>query len=310
MAHGTARSEKSPWQQVDCLLCGGDRYSTVLQGPGGLVTETGQPVAVVRCQACGLCYTSPRPTPGAMARFYPTDYGPHRRRQIARPRRLSTLWRRMTDSHSPERDGVPWHGQGRLVDFGCGSGDFLWQMHQRGWRVIGVDVSKKVVTRIRDELKLTALQGDLSHGELADGSVDVVTMWQSLEHVHHPMETLRQAHRLLAPGGKLFAAVPNLDSLPVQWFGAAWYGFDLPRHLTHFTPSTLRAMLVGAGFEVERLWMVPHSSWLMRSARECRRLGGGPRFTRLLLWRPVCRLVTRYCAITRRSDCIMMEATK
>src|SRR5262249_8349053 len=81
-----------------------------------------------------------------------------------------------------------------------------------------------------------------------------------------------EARRLLAPGGKVIVAVPNIDSLQFRWFGAAWYGLDLPRHLTHFTPDTLKAMLQRAGFGVRRMRMVRHSDWLRSSApRPCGR---------------------------------------
>ena len=138
---------------------------------------------------------------------------------------------------------MPIHGEGRLLDFGCGSGSYLWRMHRQGWKVIGVDPSAAAVDYVRHELGLPALVGSLPHEDLHDGYFDVITMWQSLEHVHWPMEVLRAARRLLAPGGKLIVAVPNIDSLPFRWFGQTWIGLDLPRHLSHFAPSTLTHML-------------------------------------------------------------------
>jgi hypothetical protein len=104
--------------------------------------------------------------------------------------------------------------------------------------------------------------------------------------------------------------VPNLDSLPFRWFGPAWYGLDLPRHLVHFTPATLHRMVTEAGFQPGRRWMVQHASWLERSARRAREMGLGGPGSRLLTWRPVCRWVTRYAFVTRQSDCIALSATK
>ena len=91
-------------------------------------------------------------------------------------------------------------------------------------------------------------------------------MWQALEHVHDPLRVLCEAHRLLVPGGKIVVAVPNMDSLPYRWFGRAWQGLDLPRHLTHFSPRTLHKMLQRAGFQVGPVRMVRHSNWLRASA--------------------------------------------
>jgi len=271
--------------------------------------DTAARPAVVRCEACGLCYTSPRPSAAAIERFYPEGYSAHRVRRAAPLSKLRTWRRRILGSRLPERDGLAWHGEGRLLDFGCGGGSFLQRMHRQGWQVLGVDVSASVVQRIRDELGLPALAGDLSAPELAAARFDVITMWQSLEHVHRPLEVLGQARRLLAPGGKLIVSVPNIEGLPFRWFGPAWFGLDLPRHLTHFSPGTLQAMLVRAGFQIEKAWMVPHSSWLERSARRAQQQGYGSRWLRLLTWRPVCRLVTRYCLLTRQSDSIAASAT-
>ena len=142
---------------------------------------------------------------------------------------------------------IPWHGRGRLLDFGCGGGAYLERMHRQGWDVTGLDVSAAAVECVRTRLGLRALLGTLPHPELKPATFDVVTMWHSLEHVHEPLEVLRAAHQLLAPGGKLLVATPNIDSLPFRWFGQAWYGLDLPRHLTHFSSRTLRRLLERAG---------------------------------------------------------------
>src|SRR5260221_105975 len=117
-----------------------------------------------------------------------------------------------------------------------------------GWQVRGLDVSASAVAEVQPQRRLPALVGSLPHHELRRATFDVITMWHSLEHVHAPLEVLREAHRLLAPGGRLVVAVPNIDSLPFRWFGNAWYGLDLPRHLTHFAPRTLQMMLERAGF--------------------------------------------------------------
>lgn len=295
--HGVA------WEEPGCLLCGERHADRVLVASEGGGEAPGERPAVVRCVACGLCYTSPRPTPQSMGRFYPADYGPHEVRPVAkRPRRWAIRAR--------ARGDVPWHGEGRLLDFGCGGGAFLERMHRRGWQVTGVDASEAVVRRIEKELGLTALAGDLAAPDLAAMRFDVITMRQSLEHVHRPLETLEQAFRLLASGGKLMVWAPNIEGLPFAWFGPAWYGLDLPRHLVHFTPSTLRRMVGEAGFEVDRVWMVSHPSWLRRSAALARRQGIATRRSWWLARRRIARLAAWYAALRGRSDCIGLSATK
>jgi SAM-dependent methyltransferase len=243
-----------------------------------------------------------------MAPFYSPVYRPHRpptprHRLRWRGERVSAWSRRST-----ERAPLPWHGQGRLLDFGCGGGVFLERMHLQGWRVTGLDVSGAAVTRIQRDLALPAYVGTLPHPALPPAGFDVITMWHSLEHVHAPLAVLREARRLLAPGGRLLIAVPNIDSLPFRWFGRSWFALDLPRHLTHFSPRTLRLMLERAGLRPGPVRMVRHSGWLRSSAQQSRR-DGGPLWHRGLAPKPAARLVTWCCALARRADCIMVSAT-
>jgi len=301
------------WESTDCLLCGSPRRETIVDAEFEVVGHSGtrtRPVAVVRCGECGLCYTRPRPTREAVGRFYPEDYAPHQVRRVRKPSALGSWWRRATGRRDWERDGPPLRGGRRLLDFGCGGGAFLQRMHHRGWQVLGVDASAAVVGRIRDELGLPAVAGDLASPELRPESFDAVTMLQSLEHVHDPLEALRQARKLLAPGGRVYVSVPNIDGLPFRWFGPAWFGLDLPRHLVHFSPATLKRMVAAAGFRPLRLRMVRHSSWMKQSALAARRTGRNPPATRLLTCRPLCRVVTRYCTLRGRADCMALEAAK
>jgi SAM-dependent methyltransferase len=140
-------------------------------------------------------------------------------------------------------------------------------MSQKGWQVTGLDLSAATVQRLRSELGLNALSGTLPHPALAPQSFEVVTMWHVLEHVHQPLQVLREAHRLLVPSGLLLIEVPNLASLGFQWFGEAWYGLELPRHLSHFTPQTLQAMLRRAGFQAGPIQMVPRTNWFRYSVQ-------------------------------------------
>jgi len=183
-------------------------------------------------------------------------------------------------------------------------------MHERGWQVTGLDISARAVHRIRSKLGLPVLLGSLPHPELAPNSYDVITMWQSLEHVHDPSEVLRQAKDLLVSGGRLVVAVPNIDSQPFRWFGPAWYGLDLPRHLTHFSPVTLQVMMERAGFKVQQLSMVGRSSWLRASARLTRGFPFKPYWRLCLTNKAISRLAAWYGYWTRQSDCIMATGMK
>ncbi len=288
------------WEEVNCLLCGGRSWNTLLEAQD-YQGRTGLWFAVVQCNDCGLCFTNPRPQEACLDRFYPDDYRPHQiNPEKARgPLRLKLrkLW--------PGPLKLPPTGQGRLLDFGCGGGSFLRRMHQQGWHVVGMDVSSDVVERVHAETGLPVMLGTLPNPELEANSFDLITMWHALEHVPDPLGAVREAHRLLAPGGKIMVAAPNIDSLAFRTFGQSWFGLDLPRHYTHFAPWTLHFMLERGGFRDVRIRMIRHSSWIRHSARlACLQPHAQP-IHRLMTGKLLSRFLAFYSCVTRQSDCMM-----
>lgn len=298
------------WEQPDCLMCGGERHATILRAHDNAAPWNWQRFRVVRCLDCGLHFTSPRPTPEQIGTYYPDWYEPH---EAPEPGRRAP-WRSQFASWCgwplEARRVLPWHGQGRLLDFGCGGGSFLERMHRQGWQVTGVDISPIAVERVQSRLGLHAVLGSLPHDKLEPGAFDVITMWHSLEHVHEPLKVLREARRLLVPGGRLIVAVPNIASLPFRWFGPAWYGLDLPRHLTHFSTATLGEMLTRSGFRPLQIRMLRHSRWLRASAQLACASATLPSWQRLLSGKTTSRLITMYCLLMRQADCILATAQR
>jgi SAM-dependent methyltransferase len=238
------------WQECACLLCNGVHLTPLLESTD---SRSGLRFLVVQCNRCGLAFTNPRPDPSSISQFYPDDYRCHRAKErVAKTDPLMKL--------------LPKHGQARLLDFGCGGGDFLARMHAAGWNVTGLDSSAAAIQNVRERLKLRAHVGTLPCPLFTDACFEAITMRQSLEHTHEPLEVLRAAYRLLTPGGRLIVAAPNFDSCAAAWFGAHWFGLDVPRHLTHFIPGTLRLMLNRAGFEQVEIRQQSHRSWIRHSA--------------------------------------------
>jgi SAM-dependent methyltransferase len=304
-----AKSETSPkpqvtWDEAACPLCLSRYWSPLLEAQDCAAGSSGLWFAVVQCDSCGMCFTNPRPDPASIGQFYPADYSPHGPRTQRQER---SPWTRLKFWSRPrvEKRPIPWHGRGRLLDFGCGNGAYMQMMHRRGWSVTGLDVSERMVERIRNEFGLNAYVGTLPHLDLEPESFDVITMWHSLEHIHEPLPLLREARALLVPGGKIVISVPNIDSWPFRWFGRNWFALELPRHLSHFMPSTLAEMLERAEFNTDPIQMVNHSDWIRFSARlTCQRL-------QPMLWRKAlaykwpARLAGLWCYMAGQSDCIL-----
>lgn len=300
------------WDDTPCPLCGRRDEEMVLEaadpnpGDGPALR-----FAVVRCRRCGLTYTNPRPDELSIGRFYPADYRPHRRPRKMREANPQSWWERRTGRSSPERAGdLPWTGAGRLLDFGCGGGSYLKRMADSGWAVTGLDAAVGAVRQVQDELGLPALVGSLPHPDLAPESFDVVTMWHSIEHVHRPLEILREAFKLLVPGGKLVIACPNIQSWAFRWFGPAWFALDLPRHLTHFTPDTLTRMTTAAGFRVDGVRLIRHSDWLRSSAKLAVSKGEGGAFARALTWKPAAKAAALATYAAGACDCMTAVAVR
>ena len=294
------------WEEVPCPLCDSRNYEPLLEAVDDISCGSGLSFMVVFCRDCGMCFTNPRPVATDIGQFYPQNYQPHQptTRKHHWRKRYPDMPRWLTYKHQ----AVLPQGQGRLLDFGCGGGLFLEQMQAVGWKVTGVDVSASVVEHLRTEKQIEAYSGSLPHVQLQGRQFDVITMWQVLEHLHEPREVLTAARELLAPEGKLIVAVPNIDSLPFRWFGKHWYGLDLPRHLLHFTPQTLRAMLEQCGFELQVAKFVRHSSWLRMSAKLARDHNQCGLRNRMLGWKWFSSWASWYTQWHNATDCLMVTA--
>ena len=137
-------------------------------------------------------------------------------------------------------------------------------MAAMGWKAEGIDLACAAVQTGR-KAGLTIHQGTLPGAPLPKQTYDLVTMWHVLEHVPSPMATLKAVREILKADGRLSLVCPMGDSLTARCFGGAWYGTDLPRHLTHFTRKTLERHLEAAGYVVERAHAIRRPTFIRRS---------------------------------------------
>ena len=325
------------WERTPCPLCDASDERELLAVPG---QASGDVYRVVQCRRCDMAYLNPRPDRASIGRFYADDYQPYqapRREPPAFLRRLRRLacarafgdpppaarwpdkvlaalaapWLR------PGRDSltaIPFRGEGRLLDFGCGSGWYAKRMSDRGWTVTTMDFNSDSLAQVARRYGLRTLAGTLPHPEVADESFDVIVMGASLEHVHCPQEVVGAAARALRPGGLLVAVVPNFEAVARGWFGVDWWPLELPRHLLHFTPATLGRLMSRCGLEVEELRPIPHGSWMRLSLGLRRRRLWGPAGRRwtvaLSKMRIVAGVMTRLTAWLGRPDGLRVVARR
>ncbi len=186
-----------------------------------------------------MATTDPWPTEAELEHAYADWYRPCDGRfsgpgDALLQRSRSTLARRLAVIAPP----------GRVLDVGAGSGVLLDALRARGREALGIE---------RRSDRADVVDTDLA--DVEEGWAAVV-FWHSLEHLPDPTEALRQAARLLGPGGVVVIAAPNADSLQARVFGDRWLALDLPRHLTHIPAHALLATLGKHGLTVERVSFV------------------------------------------------------
>lgn len=190
---------------------------------------------LVRCQRCRLVFAGKLPSAAELDDYY-AGY--------PAARALSDLTVRRYDQLLESFE--QWRRTGRLLDVGCGDGDFLLAARERGWRVCGSEYGAAPLARARERgLDVRPAPLEPTTDEL--GSFDVVTSMEVIEHVADPAQEARRFAALLRSGGCLYLTTPNFNSLSRRVAGAAWRAIEYPEHLNLFTPRTLDRILGLAG---------------------------------------------------------------
>lgn len=324
-------------KHILCPVCGADNRAEFLRGCDRLHHLPGE-FTLVRC-ACDTVYINPQPDANELAAYYPDDYLAHRptawKPPLRRHRALKVFLLRWyygcpVDGPAPPRwlramlapflfwpalgslkTALPYHGQGRILDVGCGNGRWLRALQEFGWHVQGVELDPDAA-RAANDLGVPTFCGTLHDAHFPDASFDVVRLHYVFEHLTNPGETLDEIRRVLAPGGRCYIRIPNIRSCTFSWFGTYWFPLDVPRHVVHYSPRSFTRLVTAHGLRVRR--MIFHSPVAgFFTSVECMRADGAlPRWLRPVrgdralwrnLWRPLGWLIDRF----GRGDMVMYE---
>lgn len=227
---------------------------------------------LVACKNCGLTFIKNPPSLSQLSSYYPSYYPDHLMTKPALRVKLIKIMKRITlsqffgygekrfwknifypfrrvFSHTPR-----YTKGGKILDVGCGRGDFLKSLKDLGWNVYGIDISENAVNAAKSSgLGNIFLFGDLRDAQFNNEMFDCVSFRHSLEHLFNPTETLTEAFRILKGGGTVLISVPNFGSLQSRIFGKYWFGVDAPRHLYHFSRPVIVRILEHTGFHVNEV---------------------------------------------------------
>lgn len=307
-------------ESVTCNFCGAEGSEPIATVPDLLLERLSVKATLVRCTRCGLVYQNPRPTLTEMGQHYPPEYEPYAD-HAAQPKRNWLLQKAIQHGTNKRCRFVTRHKKaGKLLDVGCAMGGFLLGMRQqRDWTVAGVEVNEAVAHAAQERHGLDVFAGTLEEAHYPDAAFDAVTMWDVLEHLHDPLASLQEIHRILRPDGVVVIRVPNLASWDAGLFGRTWAGLDAPRHLYIFTPVSLSALLEKAGFQVvEHSCAIGSYMTFVLSIRFWLTARGAPTKTKegimKALYHPVARLLSAplfyVVSFTRRGPLLVTVARK
>jgi SAM-dependent methyltransferase len=143
---------------------------------------------------------------------------------------------------------MPYKHSGSLLDLGCSSGSFLAFMGSDAWKLYGIEMSPETARMAKQHSKAEVYVGNILDAPLPPSSFDVITCFDVLEHLYEPRRVLQHVSEWLKPGGIFYVLVPNIDSAEARVFGSYWHGLELPRHLFHYSPGSLRFLAESVGF--------------------------------------------------------------
>lgn len=206
-----------------------------------------------RCPRCGHGCVNPQPDWSELAPYYTTEYAPYSRKSDTESRE----YKRNIENAARlgEYRHTPFNAGDRLLDFGCGAGDFISVMGQLGVDAYGVDPSLHAVEAAQHR-GLQAYQGtsqDL-RSIFPNMRFSTITANHVIEHVHDPVDVIRHLGEALTADGRIVIAVPNSRCWACRVLKKAWHSTDVPRHIQQFTIQSMCIAAERAGLAVERLW--------------------------------------------------------
>jgi len=200
------------------------------------------------CSQCGVRFLSPQPDDARLETIYDAEYFLGARSSDAE-RYVSRMKRATASLYLTSLDRYLKGARGRILEIGCGQGDFLLEAYARGFEVNGVEISPSAANIANNRLGGERIfTGILEEVDFPEQFFDVVAFADTIEHVRDPMEFLLRVFAIIKPGGMVFVVTPSLDSWSAKLMGSHWMEYKI-EHLYYFGKRAMRFALRRAGFE-------------------------------------------------------------
>lgn len=209
-----------------------------------------------RCDSCNFVFSTELPDVKELARVYDDEF--------VRTTYLSPITVKRYEALLDEFE--PFRKTNRLLDVGAGAGFFLAIAQQRGWEVVGTEISTACVNEGQEQ-QIDLRLGELASIEFPADYFDVIVCIETLEHLSNPKETVNEMHRILRTGGMAYITTPNFNAILRYRLKAAYDVICYPIHLCYFTRKTLKKLFNESRFSVQKITATGYSITRKRTSK-------------------------------------------
>lgn len=229
-----------------CPLCKSGRFLNYAEITDHAVSK--ESFILCKCSNCQLLFTNPRPGQTEIAPYYNfPEYFSH---EDKAKNLTQWIYQKVRNYSISKKVKLiqKFTKKGKILDYGCGTGEFLKAAKKQGWKIAGVEPNEKA--RNQANLKLKNKVQTSVEDVKKESSFDIITLFHVLEHIHDLRKTCKKIINLLKSDGYLIIAVPNHESLDSKKYGKFWAGWDVPRHLYHFNSEAMENFKNEFGLEL------------------------------------------------------------
>ena len=223
---------------TNCVVCNKELTDTGLRAKDNLVC--GEEFSLFRCNPCQLLHTFPFPSESELSNYYQSvEYISHAEKPKSVFEKLYFFVRKTMINKKIKFIQKHVEGKISILDFGCGTGEFLKKCLETGWEGFGFEPDEKAGEITRKNTKTKVFNNLKQIDKFTSKPLDVITLWHVLEHVYELDKTMKCLVDILNKNGLLVLAVPNYESYDACFYGKKWAGYDVPRHLYHFNEKAI-----------------------------------------------------------------------